>query len=229
MKVFQSLYDRNKHIRSIMKKLGFSRPIDLLLESSRIVEYPWILRNIPSKGRILDIGSTGSQLPLMLAGLGYEVWTIDIREYEYAGIINNLNCIIGDIRETSFTDSFFDIILAVSTIEHIGLGRYGDLIDKEGDRNAMKEIRRIMSNDGILLMTVPFGKKYISKLHRVYDEELLLDIINKFKIENIEYFQKNNGFWIKSSKEKVKDLDSFINEKAIACVKARSKDLINNG
>ena len=203
-----------------MKKLGFSRPIDLLLESSRIVEYPWILKNIPSKGRILDIGSTGSQLPLMLAGLGYEVWTIDIRKYEYDGIINNLNCIIGDIRETTFTDSFFDIILAVSTIEHIGLGRYGDSIDSKGDENAIKEIVRIMANKAVLLMTVPFGKRSINKTHRVYNEEFLLSLLSEFKIVNIEYFKKTDVFWIKSSIEQVSDVDSSISENAIACVKS---------
>jgi len=203
-----------------MKKLGFSRPMDLLIESPRIVEYPWVLRNIPSEGRVLDVGSTGSQLPLMLAGLGYDVWTIDVRKYEYDGIINDLNCVIGDIRETNFQDSFFDIVLAVSTIEHIGLGRYGDLIDKEGDVNAMKEIRRIMTNEGTLLMTVPFGRKSISKLHRVYDDVLIQILLNKFKIEKVEYFKKTDLFWIKSSKDEVQDLDSSMSEKAIVCVKA---------
>jgi len=203
-----------------MEKLGFSRPINLLLESPRIVEYPWILRDIPSKGRILDVGSTGSQLPLMLAGLGYEVWTIDIRKYDYDGIINNLNCIIGDIRETNFPDSFFDIILAISTIEHIGLGRYGDSIDSKGDENALKEIIRIMSNKSVLLMTVPFGKRSISKLHRVYDDASLQSLLNKFKIEKCEYFKKTDLFWIKSTKEQVSDVDSSISENAIACIKA---------
>lgn len=205
-----------------MKKLGFSRPIDLLTESSRIVEYPWILRNIPSKGRILDVGSAGSQLPLMLAGLGYEVCTIDVREYEYDGIINNLNCVVGDIRETNFLDSSFDIVLAVSTIEHVGLGRYGDPIDSNGDENAIKEIRRIMTNGGFFLMTVPFGKITINKTHRVYNEELLQSLLNKFNIINIEYFKKTALFWVKSSIDQVSDVDSSISEKAIACIKVRN-------
>jgi len=223
MKAFQSVYDRNKYIRAIMKKLGFSRPMDLLIESPRIVEYPWILRNIPSKGRILDVGSTGSQLPLMLAGLGYEVWTIDVRKYEYDDIIDDLNCVIGDIRETNFQDSFFDMVLAVSTIEHIGLGRYGDLTDNEGDMNAMKEIRRIMTDEGILLMTLPYGRLSVSSLHRVYDQSSLFVLLENFNIESIEYFQKTDLFWIKSSKEQVSDVDSSISEKAIACVKAYVK------
>jgi len=225
MKLFKSLYDRNKHIRSIMKKSGFSRPMDLLLESTRIVEYPWVLRNIPSKGRILDVGSTGSQLPLMLAGLGYEVWTIDVRKYEYDGIINNLNCIVGDIMETNFQDSFFDIVLAISTIEHIGLGRYGDLIDSEGDRNSIEEIRRIILNGGVFLMTVPFGRPFLSRRCRIYNNDSLLALLRNFQIESIEYFLKTNNFWVKSTIDQVKNIDSSMKDNAIACVKSKA---INN-
>jgi SAM-dependent methyltransferase len=205
-----------------VNKLGFSRPIELALTSSRIVEYPWILRNIPSKGRILDVGSTGSQLPLMLAGLGYEVWTIDVRLYEFEGVSNALHCVVGDIRRTDFPPSFFDIILAVSTIEHVGLGRYGDPVDMEGDRKAMEEIRRVMKegNEGVLLMTVPFGKVSTQKLHRVYDQESLLVLLRHFKIEKLDYFLRTDRFWIKSSIQQVKDVNSSISEMAIACVKA---------
>lgn len=204
----------------MINKLGFSRPIELALTTTRIVEYPWVLRNVPSNGRVLDVGSTGSQLPLMLVGLGYEVWTIDVRKYEFEGVSNNLHCIRGDIRRTDFVDSFFDIVLAVSTIEHVGLGRYSDPIDIEGDRIAMKEIRRIMTHEGVLLMTVPFGKRTMSAFHRVYDQESLLALLRDFKIESIEYFLKTEVFWIKSSIEQVEDVDSSINVRAIACVKA---------
>jgi SAM-dependent methyltransferase len=214
------LYDKNKYVRTITKKLGFSRPIELALTSARIVEYPWILRNIPSKGRILDVGSTGSQLPLMLVGLGYEVWTIDVRKYEYEDIVNNLNCVVGDIRGTNFSTSFFDIVLTVSTIEHVGLGRYGDPVDMEGDRKAVEEIRRVMKDGGVLLMTVPLGKVSIKKLHRVYDQESLMFLLRHFKIESLEYFLRTDRFWTKSSLEQVKDVNSSVSEMAIACVKA---------
>jgi len=219
MSLLQTLYDRNKYIRAFAQKLGFSRPIDIALESTRIVEYPWVLRNIPSKGKILDVGSTGSQLPIMLVCLGYHVWTIDVRDYEYAGLSENLHSIVGDIRKTSFPDGFFDVVVAVSTIEHVGLGRYGDPIDAEGDRNAMKEIRRIIASDGILLITVPFGKRSVTSLHRVYDEDSLLSLLRGFEIKGIEYFLRMK-VWVRATKEKVSRVDSSIREKAIACIRA---------
>lgn len=220
MMFFQTLYDRNKYVRAIAQKLGFTRSINLALESTRIVEYPWVLRNLPSEGKILDVGSTGSQLPVMLTCLGYHVWTIDVRNYEYAGLSHDLHSVVGDIRRTSFPDSFFDAVVAVSTVEHVGLGRYGDPIDTEGDRNAIREIRRIMASDGILLITIPFGKRSITSLHRVYDENTLSLLLEGFKVQSIDYFLSKDRLWARATKEQVKEVDSSMKERAIACMKA---------
>lgn len=220
MSFLQLLYDRNKYVRTIARRLGFSRSINLAPTSSRIVEYPWILRNMPSEGKILDVGSTGSQLPVMLAGLGYPVWALDVRKYEYASLSSHLHSVVGDIRKTNFPDSFFDVITAVSTVEHVGLGRYGDPFDAEGDRNAVKEIRRIITSDGILLITVPFGKRSITSLHRVYDENTLSSLIEGFKIHSTQYFLNTNQMWVSTTEEQVKEIDSSMKERAIVCVKA---------
>jgi SAM-dependent methyltransferase len=219
----QSLYDSNRYVRAIAQKLGFSRPSNLELDSPRIVEYPWILSNFPSKtaaGRILDVGSTGSQLPVMLVCLGFNVWIIDVRKYEYAGSSKNLHSVIGDMRKTSFTNGFFDIVTAVSSIEHIGLGRYGDSVDAEGDRKAMREIRRILTKNGLLLITVPFGKRCIASQHRVYDDRALLSLLDGFTILKIEYFARTGRLWVQVTKEQAKGADSSIRERAIATVSA---------
>jgi hypothetical protein len=220
MSVFQSLYDRNRHIRAFAQRLGFARPLNLETESPRIVEYPWILKNFPREGKVLDVGSSGSQLPVMLACLGFSVWTLDVRSYEYADLSTNLHSISGDLRNTGIADGFFDIVTAVSTIEHIGLGRYGDAVDPEGDRNAMREIKRIMTGNATLLITVPFGKRYTSSLHRVYDKSALFSLLEGFKIQNLEFFMKTNRLWTKATDTQVRDVDSSTRERAVACVKA---------
>ena len=124
-----------------------------------------------------------------------------------------------DLMKFPFPDGFFDVVIAISTIEHVGLGRYGDLLDTDGDRNAIKEIRRVMSSGGIILITVPFGKRFTGSLHRVYDEETLLSLLEGFELQTIEYFMKNRT-WIKATKEQVKEVDSSSKERAIACVRA---------
>ena len=47
-----------------------------------------------------------------------------------------------------FNDKFFDVVTAVSTIEHIGLGCYGDSIAPDGDKEATTEIKRVLKRGG---------------------------------------------------------------------------------
>jgi SAM-dependent methyltransferase len=218
----QNLYDSNKYARSFAQKLGFIRPLNVDLLSSRIVEYPWVLSNFPfsTTNKVLDVGSSGSQLPIMLVGLGQNVWTLDIRDYEYKNASTNLTSIRGDARKTSFEDDFFDIVTAVSTVEHIGLGRYGDKKDNEGDKETLKEIRRITKPNGTLLITVPFGRQFNTPSYRVYDNERLQSLLQGFKIMKADYFVATDKLWVKTTEDQVIDKDCSKKEGATVCVKA---------
>ena len=73
----------------------------------------------------------------------------------------------------------FDACISVSSIEHSGLGRYGDNIDSMGDIKAMIDIKNILKKDGLLFLSVPIGEDRVMwNAHRVYGKirlELLLD------------------------------------------------------
>jgi len=54
-------------------------------------------------------------------------------------------------------------------VEHIGLGRYGDPLDPDGDLKAIAELKRVMASGGSLLFVVPVGKpKLVFNGHRIY-------------------------------------------------------------
>lgn len=58
-------------------------------------------------------------------------------------------------------------------IEHIGLGRYGDPLDVEGDLKAIREFRelvRVLAPGGSLMVAVPVGRQRVQfNAHRIYD------------------------------------------------------------
>jgi 2-polyprenyl-3-methyl-5-hydroxy-6-metoxy-1,4-benzoquinol methylase len=123
-----------------LNKLPFlaSKVYDFVI-NERIVEYPFIYTNIGlEQGRILDVGSGNSKLPLELASLGYKVWALDIIKYPYPAIYPNLTLVQADIRKAPFESDFFDRVTAVSCIEHIGLEGEDDF---NGDREAITECR----------------------------------------------------------------------------------------
>jgi len=65
----------------------------------------------------------------------------------------------------------FDVCISISSIEHSGLGRYGDDIDPDGDIKAMNDIRKLLKDDGVLFLSVPVGEdKVMWNAHRVYGD-----------------------------------------------------------
>ena len=68
-----------------------------------------------------------------------------------------------DVRELPIPDNTFDKVLAVSTVEHIGLQNpevLSDVLppyDSDGDLRAVCELVRVLKKGGDLIMTLPFG------------------------------------------------------------------------
>ena len=148
-----------------------------LRPTDRYIEYPFVLSKLPRvPAKILDVGCSGSMFPLLMQSLGHTVCGIDIRPYPLKDVFVKQ----GDICFNDFKSETFDVVTAVSTIEHIGLkGRYG-AIDSSSDYEAISQIFRILKTGGTFLMTVPFGKYQETKFHRIYDKITLNTILAGF-------------------------------------------------
>lgn len=191
--------------------------------SERIVEYPWVFENLDLKNglSILDVGCCGSDICDKLAKQGYNVWGIDL-EPVMSDIFKAIKC---DIRKTDFSDNFFDRIISVSTIEHVGFIRENNVDD---DFKAMKEIKRILKPDGFVLVTIPYNKTFYEQGDfggfRIYDEKRLLKLFESFKIikkdffRNLDYPNKSpSDNWVKADEKDAIDSEDV---NMIACVKA---------
>ncbi len=196
--------------------------------SERVADYAFAHQNIGlnGEGKILDVGCQGSKLPIELASLGYKVWGIDGEDYPLEH--PNFTFVQGDICQTSFPDNFFDCVTVVSTLEHIGLGRYKDPLHSDGDKEAVDEIRRILRAGGKAIITVPFGKGTIVyhkklPLHRVYDSSRLAEMFSEFDIEKIEYLVKREENWFKVTLDEAKDIESGEVPMADALIVARKE------
>lgn len=87
----------------------------------------------------------------------------------------------------------FDAIFSFSSLEHDGLGRYGDPLDPNGDLKAMREMSRALRPGGLLFLGVPVGARdHIEfNVHRIYGPcrwKLMMDgwdIIGSFGADDI--------------------------------------------
>ncbi len=126
----------------------------------RVVEIPWVLSRLRRSGRVLEVGYAFAE-PAYLAGLlraGIELVGADLATREVEG----MEIVTADVRDLPFSDRSFDQVLLVSTLEHIGADNtvYGLAAESDGGARveALRELRRVLRQDGSLLVTVPLGE-----------------------------------------------------------------------
>jgi SAM-dependent methyltransferase len=74
-----------------------------------------------------------------------------------------------DLCNLPFSDASVYSLSCMHVVEHIGLGRYGDPLDPQGDLKAMAELQRVLAVDGSLLFVVPVGApRTCFNAHRIY-------------------------------------------------------------
>jgi len=171
-------------IYRILPYLGF--------DYCRLIEWQSILRNLPQnkKRKILDVGCTSSLFIYELAARGYEAYGIDTRRYSEK-LPSKIRFIRADVTSSPFSANFFDCIILISVIEHVGLGGYKDPIHDDGDFKAMKEFKRILQPEGILFISTVVGNKHIitpNGNQRIYDEKRFHKLLEEFFTVKEEYY-----------------------------------------
>jgi hypothetical protein len=78
-------------------------------------------------------------------------------------------------------DMKFDLIVSFSSLEHDGLGRYGDPINPNGDIDACIEVYNMLNPNGYFLCGIPIGEGCIyGNLHRIYNKKRLNKMFSLF-------------------------------------------------
>jgi 2-polyprenyl-3-methyl-5-hydroxy-6-metoxy-1,4-benzoquinol methylase len=180
--------------------------------SQRVIEYPWVLKQIKGmvKGAlVLDVGCSESLLSHELLYSGLKVSGIDIYDHYYKP--SNLSFIKRNIMDTQLADNSFDAIYIVSTIEHIDINNDGKLtIDDRGDFVTMNELHRICKPTGLVILTTPYigGANFVIDYNeRNYNRNRLDSIISNYEIVKEDYFyplqKENKTAWIKVNRSEI--------------------------
>lgn len=104
---------------------------------------------------------------------------VPIKFYDYRPAhlqLNNFESDFADLKKLPFETNSIESISCMHTIEHIGLGRYGDELDVKGDIKAIDELKRVTKPNGDILFVTPVGKPKIEfNAHRIYSYEQVIE------------------------------------------------------
>ena len=123
----------------------------------------------------IDISSS-----LYFCGLVSAFVPVDFYDYRPADLrLSNLKTQPGDLQNLPFESKSVESISCMHTIEHVGLGRYGDPVDPEGDIKAVKELKRVVKSGGTLMLVMPIGKtaRIEYNAHRIYSYDLVNEMV----------------------------------------------------
>ena len=131
----------------------------------RVVELPWVLAQ-RLHGFTLDAGSALNHDYLLQRVLRrvdrLHIATLVPEPLSF--IERGVSYVFADLRELPYRDGLFDVVVSVSTLEHVGMDNtvYGVAEPRSDDpvletARAVHELRRVLGDDGILLVTLPYG------------------------------------------------------------------------
>lgn len=169
------------------------------LAGDRDIEYRFVDLAIPAgNGRAaLDVGSGG--VSRVIDTLNRQGWGTTALDYQPMNV--PAKTIIGDVLTVELPT--FDLIVACSTLEHIGLaGRYGvtDMV-KDGDLQAMRRLYAALNPGGLLILTLPVGRDHVhAPMHRVYGGDRLDTLLYGFEVLSSMFWRKVGGVWSLCSK-----------------------------
>ena len=83
-----------------------------------------------------------------------------------------------------FDDISVMSLSCMHVVEHVGLGRYGDALDPDGDVKSMNELKRVLAEKGQLLFVVPVGQPRLHfNAHRIYAYDQILDCFSGLRLK----------------------------------------------
>ena len=189
--------------------------------SERVVEYPWLISRLDQgNSKLLDAGSTFNfSWILNHSKLQQKDITIVTLEPE-------ANCywkervsyVYSDLRNLPFKDNYFDEVVSISTIEHIGMDNSLYSANKafvEGKKldflKAVCELRRVTRPGGKIYITVPYGKYTDFGRFQQFSIEMINLLIETFAPNKLveTYYCYESGGWVLGDKQYCQKFDYF--------------------
>nr|WP_231860282.1 DUF268 domain-containing protein [Helicobacter himalayensis] len=94
-------------------------------------------------------------------------------------------------------DESIESLSALCSVEHFGLGRYGDPINPNAWEQALKSFQRVLKKGGKLYFSVPVGQtsKVCFNAHRVFHPEIIIQTLDSMQLLEFGYI---DGFDVKN-------------------------------
>lgn len=160
--------EHRAHLNEATARFSFDRHyVYHLAWAARVLAKSWPSRHV-------DIASS-----IYFAALISAFVEVEFYDYRPADLrLDNVVSGAADLLNLPFETQALESVSCMHVAEHVGLGRYGDPLDPDGDLKAIGELERVLAPGGSLLFVVPVGRpRVVFNAHRVYGFD---DVVGAF-------------------------------------------------
>ncbi|MCB1139950.1 MAG: DUF268 domain-containing protein [Leptospiraceae bacterium] len=124
---------------------------------------------------------------------------VPVRFYDYRPAkiqLDGLQSEPADLNRLPFESDSVESISCMHVLEHIGLGRYGDALDVQGDLKALGELKRVVKPGGSLIIVLPMGgtDKICFNAHRIYTPDTVVAMLGAgFKLNQFGFIEEHGN------------------------------------
>ena len=182
-------------IKKAIKKYSFKQNHYI---DERIIEVPWVINKLKlhHEKKILDAGCTLNYQYLIDEILKNKIKITFANLYpeKFADKRNSVSYIQSDIAKLNIKDQYFDVVTCISVLEHIGFNN--EIYDTSGRKNlnftvnknlylnGIIEIKRVLKKNGVLYLSIPYGKGVSFNNLQQFNIENVNKIVNIFQPES---------------------------------------------
>jgi 2-polyprenyl-3-methyl-5-hydroxy-6-metoxy-1,4-benzoquinol methylase len=142
-----------------------------------------LIRVHRERGRLLDVGCAVGLFLSMARKQGWQVWGVDVSEYATSVAKRSFEHGIytGELVDARFSSGFFDVITLWDVVEHL-----------VHPLSVLREVRRILKDDGIVLLDTPNEGALIRKaaylIYQMLARKVTYPARKLYHIYHLHYF-----------------------------------------
>lgn len=167
--------DRWLHLRDATSTTAFDRHyVFHTAWAARVVAQINPRQHVDVASSLYFISSVSAFIPIQF---------IDFRPVDMG--LSGLTSSAGTLMRLPFDSDSIESLSCMHVVEHVGLGRYGDSFDYDGDLKAVAELIRVLAPRGHLLFVVPIGgtSRIQFNAHRIYTYTQVMSMATGLQLE----------------------------------------------
>ena len=150
----------------------------------RVVEYYWLLNELKKYRKITRCWVNNCFINLRKLLNNFVITIQTLYPENNNSFKHGVSYVYSDLLEKNFKDNYFDIITCISTLEHIGFDNkiYKTLnklikVKKLMYLEVIRNFRSYLKKNGVLFITLPFGKHQKFKDLQQFDKKMIDNIV----------------------------------------------------